>query len=199
MRLLQPLTLKVRSRYKMQSMKSQNLETNSRFLSLPIDSPRLRVLIICCISKVDPILCLPRKALRSMTRFLRDSNASSTLRGNRTKNKTMKVPRMRKTKISKKKARWVLIKKNHKRKRRFIQNQLPVWTTDFLMLQKVMMGKNLYFPRIKSLRSKKTTNHRSFKPMNFNLEGPRALQISRVHIHIMNLDEWVREEGDKRL
>ena len=58
-----------------------------------------------------------------MTRFLRDLNAYSTLKGNRTKSKKMKVPRMKMMKVLRKKAQWDLKKKNHKKKRRFIQNQ----------------------------------------------------------------------------
>ena len=61
-----------------------------------------------------------------MTRFLRDLNAYSTLKGNRTRNKKMKVPRMKMMKVLRKKAQWDLKKENHKKKRKFIQNQLPV-------------------------------------------------------------------------
>ena len=65
------------------------------------------------------------------------------------------------------------------------------------MLQMVMKVKNLYYPKIKSLRNKKITSHRSFKRMNLNLKGQKALQISNNHIHIMNLDASVRDGDDK--
>jgi hypothetical protein len=45
------------------------------------------------------------------------------LKGNRMRNKKMMVPRMKKMRVLRKKALWDLKNKNHKKKRRFIQNR----------------------------------------------------------------------------